>query len=128
MGVHLDDVIIEDNNRRHFNICLIDNKKQIIERFDTIKERTKIMEKVTYLIKKKIKIDYKIINQNKFIFNENRNDCGLCVPLSLIYIYIRIKYNLDLNNIIKLLSSFNNKDLFRISNWFISYLNSNNIS
>jgi hypothetical protein len=125
-------IIIENDDKRHINILLIDNEKKRIERFDTIGQYVKIMEKITEVIVKKLKLNYEIIHPNKYIFSsiglawpmENRKDCGLCVPLSLLFIYLKIKYDLSLCDIIRLLSSYNNKKLFSISTWFINYLKS----
>jgi hypothetical protein len=117
-------IIIEFDDQRHINILLIDNKKKRIERFDTVCQYIKVMEKITNVILKKLKINYKIIHPKKFIFSAKRKDCGLCVPLSLLFIFLKIVYDLNLDDIIRLLSSYNNKELFSISTWFINYLKS----
>lgn len=118
-------IIIIYNNFRHFNAMLIDKKNKTIEKFDTNNELMSIKSsiKIFRAIIKTIGLShYKFIEQNKFLFSESRKDCNLCVPLSLLFIYLRIKYELKMDDIISLLSEFNNKDLFRISNWFINYL------
>ena len=106
--------LIEYDDKRHINMLLIDNKKKEIERFDTVGQYVKIMEKITKIIINKLKIDYKIIHPKKYIFSEDRTDCGLCVPLSLLFVYIKVKYDLNLDEIISLISSYNNKNLFSI--------------
>lgn len=116
-------VLIELFDKRHINILLIDNKKKIVERFDTFDEFSKRKEKVMKVILDKLKIEYKFINPKKYIFSKNRKDCGLCVPLSYLYIYLKIYYDMELDQIIKLLSDFSDRNLFSIANWFINYLN-----
>ena len=118
-------IIIIYKNFRHLNIMLIDNKRKTIEKFDTndelmsIKNSIKLFEVIIEDIEL---LHYKFIDQKKFLFSSSRKDCNLCVPLSLLFVYLRIIYKLDLDEIIGLLSEFSNKDLFRISNWFINYL------
>ena len=118
-------ILIESklNNVKHINILLIDNKKKIVERFDTIGDSMKKINKITQLLINRLKLNYKIKFPSKFIFNETRRDCRICVPLSLLYIYIRIRYDLNLDDVIKLFTNYNNKELFSISIWFIEYLN-----
>ena len=118
-------IIIIYNNFRHLNIMIIDNQNKTIEKFDTNDELMSVKNSIKLFeaIIKQIGLShYKFIDQNKFLFSSSRTDCNLCVPLSLLFIYIRIVYELKLDQIIDLLSEFNNKDLFRISNWFINYL------
>ena len=118
-------IIIVNSNFRHLNVMLIDNLKKTIEKFDTNDYLMSIRNssKMFTLINDKIGLsNYKFIEQKKFLFSSTRQDCNLCVPLSLLYIYLRIIYELKLDDIISLFSELNNKDLFRISNWFINYL------
>lgn len=116
-------LIMEIYDKRHINILLVDNKNKSVERFDTFDEFTKRKEKVIETIIKKLNLDYKIINPKKYIFSKKRKDCGLCVPLSYLYAYIKMLYKLNLNEVINLLSNMTDKELFNISNWFINYLN-----
>ena len=119
-------VIIIYKNFRHLNILLIDNKNKIVEKFDTndslmsIQNYKKIYEMTLNWIGLS---HYKFIDQTKFIFSSSeRADCNLCVPLSLLFVFISILFEVKLDEYIDLMSEFNNKDLFRISNWFINYL------
>lgn len=117
--------IIIYKNFRHLNIAVIDNKKKTIEKFDTNNElmSVKNSKKLFTMVNNAIGLEnYKFIDQKNFLFSSERKDCNLCVPLSLLFVYLRIYYELDLESVIKLLSEYNNKDLFRISNWFINYL------
>ena len=118
-------IIIIYKNFRHLNIMVIDNKKKTIEKFDTNDELMSIKnsKKLFTIVNNKIGLEnYKFIEQTEYLFSSDRKDCNLCVPLSLLFVYIRIYYELELDSIIKLFSEFSNKDLFRISNWFINYL------
>ena len=114
--------ILKDNNR-HINILLINFKDRIVERFDTIDQYQDVLYKITKLVTNKLDLNFKIVTPKKFIFNNSRADCGLCVPLSYLYIYLRIKFNIKLEEVIKLISSYNNENLFSISSEFVNYLN-----
>ena len=117
-------VIIEMQETRHINILVIDKKNKVIERYDTNNQKKKIINKITSKILDKLELsNYKYRDPKNEIFNINRPDCSLCVPLSLLYVFLKIKYSLDLDEVNKIYSKFSNKDLFRISNWFINYLN-----
>lgn len=116
-------VIIKFTKGRHINILLVDNKKKTVERFDTFDELTKNKEKIIKVILNKLNIKYKFINPTNYIFSSKRKDCGLCVPLSFLYIYLKIYYDLKLDEVINLLSGLTNLNLFSISSWFVNYLN-----
>ena len=111
----------------HINVLLIDNKKKSIERFDTKDENANKLSKFTEILLKDLNLsNYNFINPSSYIFNFERRDCIICVPLSLLYLYLRIRYELMLDDIIRLLKSYSNKELINISIWFINYLKDTN--
>ena len=123
---------ISNKKYEHFNLITIDNKKKVIERFDTRDERRYfgkyVMEKFFKLFFEKVNLNFKIKHPKNFISekeNSKELDLKLCVPLSLLYGYLKVKYSLNLEEVVKLLKTYSDKDLFRISNWFLSKLKTN---
>lgn len=123
---------IQNNVYEHFNLVIIDYKKKEIERFDTRNERKYygkyVMDKFLKKLFDSFNLSFKIKHPKKFISEKEDSkelDLGLCVPLSLLYGYLKIIYSLKLEEVNKLLMSYSDKDLFRISNWFLSKLKKN---
>lgn len=123
---------ISNKKYEHFNLLTIDYKKKLIERFDTRDEKKYFgkyaMDKLLKKIFKSFNLNFKIKHPTNFISekeNSEELDLGLCVPLSLLYGYLKVIFSLNLEEVIKLLKTFSDKDLFRISNWFLSYLKKN---
>lgn len=123
---------ISNKKYEHFNLLTIDYKKRIIERFDTRDERKYFgkyaMDKLLKNMFTSFNLDFKIVNPKKFISEKDGSkelDLGLCVPISLLYGYLKVKYSLNLEEVIKLLKNYSDKDLFRISNWFLGKLKKN---
>lgn len=115
------------NGAGHINVLLIDNKKKSIERFDTKDENANKLSKFTEILLKHLNLsNYNFINPSSYIFNFERRYCAICVPLSLLYLYLRIRYELMLDDIIRLFKSYSNKELINISIWFINYLKDKN--
>lgn len=119
---------VSNKKYEHFNLLVIDYKKKLIERFDTRNEKGYFkkyaMDKLLKNMFKSYNFNFKIVHPSEFI-SEKGQDLGLCVPLSLLYGYLKIKFSLSLNETIKLMKTFSDKDLFRISKWFLSYLKKN---
>ena len=125
---------ISNKKYEHFNLITIDYKKKVIERFDTRNEKRYfgkyVMDKFLKKLFESFNLNFKIKikHPKKFISEKEGSkelDLGLCVPLSLLYGYLKVKYSLNLEEIIKLLKTYSDKDLFRISNWFLSKLKKN---
>ena len=104
-------MIISLGNEKHLNIFVIDHKKKVVERFDTQNQNKQIMEKATKALIQNLGFKYKIKNQTKFIFETTTNICALCVPLSLIYVYMKITFETSNNKLSSQLKKLKHEEL-----------------
>ena len=115
-------LIIELGTINHLNTVILDKKNKTIERFDIKKNSYKILDKILKVFLNVFELhDYNIITTDKFISDKIKVD-NICVPISLLYIYLKMKYNLNLIQINTLLQLFNNKELFQVSDFILKKL------
>ena len=91
---------ISNKKYEHFNLLTIDYKKKLIERFDTRDEKKYFgkyaMDKLLKKIFKSFNFNFKIKHPTNFISekeNSEELDLGLCVPLSLLYGYLKVIFS-----------------------------------
>lgn len=87
----------------HVASLIIDNKVKKVILFDN--KNNNYIKNTSKFFMNKINIDYKFISIK--LINKNNYDklifCEICVPISLLFIYVYINYNVSLDDFIKFL-------------------------
>ena len=109
-----------DNNRRpqHVASLIIDNKEKICVLFDNSKSDKTISFSKSILTT--LGLNYKLIYSNTY--NKKLDKCDICVPLSYLFIYVYIKYNVKLDTYIKFINNQRMEDNTHLMYKFIKYL------
>jgi len=91
------------NNFYHVTILIVDHKKKKVILFDNA--NNEFIKKTSKFFLKRININYKFESTN-IIDKKNVRKldiCSICVPISLFYIYIYIKFQIKLDDFINFL-------------------------
>ena len=102
----------------HALSLIIDNKEKKCILFDNAKTDTTIS--VSKIILTRLDLNYKLIYSNAY--DKKLDKCGVCLPLSYLFIYVYIKYNVKLDTFIKFINNQRIEDNTHLMYKFIKYL------